>query len=394
MRHVGGQGPAARGGSGLSEYQYYEFQAVDRRLTEKEMAELRTVSTRGRITPTSFVNEYSWGDFKGDEDAWMEKYFDAFLYLANWGTHVLKLRLPERLLDAQTAQQYCTGEHAWVREGNEAVILTFVSEAEGGDWVEGDGHLSSLISVRAELARGDLRGLYLGWLLCAQIGDLDDDELEPAVPLGLGQLSASLEGLVEFLRIDADLVRVAASGSRPAAAPMKARDVSAWLAKLPSAEKDALLARVVAGDAAVGSELAQRMGRENGHRQGSANAAPQRRSVAELLREAERATREGRRIAAERAAEVKAGRERQAAAARARHLDELAGRQANAWRQVDELISTRQPKRYDEAVALLVDLRDLASRTDGSDFWQRLGVLRAQQERKPTLIDRLDKAGL
>ena len=221
------------GRSGLSEYQYYEFQAVDRRLTEKEMAELRSVSTRGRITPTSFVNEYSWADFKGDEDAWMEKYFDAFLYLANWGTHVLKLRLPGRLLDATTAQQYCAGEHAWVREGREAVILTFLSEAEGDDWVEGDGHLSSLISVRAELARGDLRGLYLGWLLCAQSGDLDDDELEPAVPPGLAQLSASLEGLVEFLRIDPDLVRVAASGSRPAAAPMKPRDVSAWLAKLP-----------------------------------------------------------------------------------------------------------------------------------------------------------------
>ena len=43
----------------------------------------------------------------------------------------------------------------------------------------------------------------------------------------------TLEGLVEFLRIDPDLVRVAASGSRPAAAPMKPRDVSAWLAKLP-----------------------------------------------------------------------------------------------------------------------------------------------------------------
>jgi hypothetical protein len=46
------------------------------------------------------------------------------------------------------------------------VILTFASEdEEGGDWVEGDGHLSSLISVRAELGRGDLRALYLGWLL-------------------------------------------------------------------------------------------------------------------------------------------------------------------------------------------------------------------------------------
>ena len=68
----------------MSEYQYFEFQAIDRPLTVDEMSELRSYSTRARITPTSFVNEYSWGDFKGDEDAWMEKYFDAFLYLANW----------------------------------------------------------------------------------------------------------------------------------------------------------------------------------------------------------------------------------------------------------------------------------------------------------------------
>ena len=58
----------------MSEYQYYEFQAIDRPLTEKEMRELRSYSTRARITPTSFVNDYSWGSFKGNKDAWMEKY--------------------------------------------------------------------------------------------------------------------------------------------------------------------------------------------------------------------------------------------------------------------------------------------------------------------------------
>jgi hypothetical protein len=42
----------------LSEYQYYEFQAIDRPLTDKEMGVLRACSTRARITPTSFVNDY------------------------------------------------------------------------------------------------------------------------------------------------------------------------------------------------------------------------------------------------------------------------------------------------------------------------------------------------
>lgn len=49
----------------MSEYQYYEFQAVDRQLSDKEMEELRSFSTRAEITPHSFTNDYSWGSFSG-----------------------------------------------------------------------------------------------------------------------------------------------------------------------------------------------------------------------------------------------------------------------------------------------------------------------------------------
>ena len=198
----------------MSEYQYYEFQAIDRPLDKKEMATLRTYSTRARITATSFVNDYSWGDFKGNADAWMEQYFDAFLYLANWGTRILKLRLPVGLLDAKTARLYARGEHAVARVKNGNVIISLHSENEDGDdSAESEGWLASLISVRAELARGDLRALYLGWLLCAQCADLDPEELSPPVPAGLAKLSASLTSLVEFLCIDMDLVHVAAKRS-------------------------------------------------------------------------------------------------------------------------------------------------------------------------------------
>ena len=66
----------------MSEYQYYEFQAIDRPPTREEMDELRVLSTRAEITATSFTNTYNWGDFKGDPDALMRDYFDAFLYVA------------------------------------------------------------------------------------------------------------------------------------------------------------------------------------------------------------------------------------------------------------------------------------------------------------------------
>ena len=35
----------------MSEYQYYEFQAIDRPLTKPEMAELRALTSRATITP-------------------------------------------------------------------------------------------------------------------------------------------------------------------------------------------------------------------------------------------------------------------------------------------------------------------------------------------------------
>jgi hypothetical protein len=251
----------------MSEYQYYEFQAIDRPLTDKQMEELRSYSTRATITRTSFVNDYSWGSFKGDEDAWMEKYFDAFLYLANWGTHVLKLRLPARLLDLKTAQEYCVGDSAYAWEKNANVILSFTSEEEeGGEWVEGEGHLSSFISVRAELARGDLRVLYLGWLLCAQSGELDDEDVEPPVPPGLGKLSASLDSFADFLRIDEDLIHAAAGAS---AALEEVRpsheEVRAWVAGLGAEEKNDILAKLIVDeDLTLATELLHRFLKRHG----------------------------------------------------------------------------------------------------------------------------------
>ena len=49
----------------MSEYQYFEFAAIDRPLTDGEMAALRAVSTRAAITPSGFVNHYEWGWAEG-----------------------------------------------------------------------------------------------------------------------------------------------------------------------------------------------------------------------------------------------------------------------------------------------------------------------------------------
>jgi hypothetical protein len=79
----------------VSEYQYYEFVALDRPLTPAEMAELRSISTRAQITPTRFFNEYHWGDLKADPAELLARYFDVHVYFANWGSRRLMFRLPK-----------------------------------------------------------------------------------------------------------------------------------------------------------------------------------------------------------------------------------------------------------------------------------------------------------
>jgi len=379
----------------MSEYQYYEFLAIDRPLTAAEMRVLRSYSTRAVITPTSFTNHYNWGDFKGNPDKWVEKYFDAFLYLANWGTHILKLRFPSELLSLETAREYCQTDFvsAWEKDGK--LIVSFESQDEDGDWEEdGVGLLSSMVSVRSEIIDGDLRALYLGWLLDAQNEELEEDDLEPPVPPNLKELSPSLESLANFLRIDAHLLAAAASASPTVEKPKEDNKAfDKWIATLDAREKDAMLASLMRGEADyLGRELLTRFQRET-HPASSgvsaADAAP-RRTVSQLLAGAD----EFRRIAEKHKAEAKARRERAAAEARNRYLDDLAGRTPQTWAEIESLIATKLPKNYDEAMKLLKDLKDLADRQGSSDFQLRIAALRAAHARKSALMDRLRKLGL
>jgi hypothetical protein len=197
----------------MSEYQFYEFAAVDKPLNEKDMQALRKLSSRAQITPSSFVNEYNWGDFKGNPLKLVEKYFDAFLYVANWGTRWMMLKAPRNLVDVDLVKKYCLGDSAVVHEKGDHLIFEFTSETDDYEWEEGEGWLSSMILLRADILNGDYRLLYLAWLFCVQLEEMEDDELEPPVPPNLADLNAPLKTFVDFMRIDTDLVAVASEYS-------------------------------------------------------------------------------------------------------------------------------------------------------------------------------------
>ena len=388
----------------MSEYQYYEFLALDRPLSDAELAEVRMLSTRAEISRTRFVNEYQWGDFRGNPAALMDHWYDAHLYFANWGTRILMLRLPSAVLDVSTAHRYCDGDGAIVRRSGKNVVLEWRSEDEDADeyWVDGnEGPLAALVGVRAELAAGDLRPLYLGWLaaLGANRYGLDPEAgdaavLEPRVPPGLNRLTGSQRALADFLRVDADLLDAAAEESTAFGEAADDEDdvlVDRWIKGLSARQKDEALRRLLRRDRDphVRTEMLRAV-RPRGIEPG-----PGTRTVFSLLQAgAERAQARERERQRELVQE-RARREEDARRGRERRLDALAERGERPWAEVNALIAMKTARHYDEAVALLADLEALSRRGgDPSAFATRLAELRSAHQRKPSLIERLDRAGL
>lgn len=382
----------------MSEYQYYEFLALNKPLTDGQRAELRKLSSRAEITATRFVNEYNYGDFRGNPEKLMERYFDAFCYLANWGTRWLMYRFPHALLDAETARKYCHADAASVIVTDDHVIISlYLNRDPDSDWAEGGGQLGTMVQARSDLAAGDLRLLYLAWLLSVQWSDEDDedneDEIEPPVPAGLGNLSAPLQAIADFLEIDEDLIAVAAGASPPAEEPSN-DGLAEWIASLPVTEKDSFLTTVADGEGGLVQAMLLRRFRADAA--GPASHSSPGRTAAELLKAAKTRAKERKKAEEQRRREAQARKAAAKAAAYAKRLDDLTATGEAAWKQVDDMIATKKTSEYDQAVALLRDLRALAERQGEAEtaaFRKRMLDLRAQYPARPGLQGRLDGAG-
>lgn len=377
------------------EYQYYDFRAIDRALAKSEMAALRAISTRAVITSTSFTNHYEWGDLKADPLELLERYFDAFLYVANWGDREFYLRLPLELADHEAFKAMRLGDAAHVRKAGNHLIVGFSAEVELDDYDDGTGWMGSLAALRSDLLLGDHRCLYLGWLLCAQYEEFAEDDMEPFVPPGLDELSAPLRSLIEFLGIDEDLVEVAALASSPFSTNRSRKKLDSWIRSLPEKEKDDLLVSAVSDPGERWKvDLLRRVERQTA-RTSSESAKVPRRTVADLLEAARsRAEERSRRLDAQRAKEA-ARRKAKEEAERVQYLDQLAKREAETWNKVAAHILKRQPSQYEIAVALLTDLRDLATRQGRTpEFRATLESLRRRHAAKASFLRRLAKANL
>jgi len=366
----------------MSEYQYYEFQAIDRPLDQAAQQALRAISSRARITPTSFTNHYEWGDLKADPRDLVVRWFDLHLYLANWGSRRLIMRLPKRLLNRKDIDPFLC-QIDWVEiitSGDSLVFDMSRYELEPDDYSEdGAGWLAALAPLRSDVLAGDFRLFYLLWLAAVEDGVVADDEIE--LMQGIGPLTGALEAFANFFVIDPDLVQAAAELEADEAAMS---DLRRDLARMSERDKTELLLRLADGEAHVGAELKKRLRRQNQGVSASRRTAGTLRARAQAIAAA-RAHALAERLEAERRRQAKEEEE-----ARRVRLDALRQRGASVWREIEEEIERRNASGYDRAASLLADLQTLAAeQNDRQDFDSRLASIRARHERKGKFIERL-----
>lgn len=379
----------------MSEYQYYEFRAIDRPLTDREMQELHALSTRAAITRTSFSNYYTFGDLKANPRDLLVKYFDAFLYFANWLYLEVAFRYPKDAVAVKALRRYASGHTLDVRTTARDIVVAISIESDGESFDtadDGSGWLSSLLALRADIASGDERTLYLAWLLDVQCGVIDDDAIEPAPPDGLGTLSPALESLADIVGLDRDLLAVAAEGAPRPARSLSVRDVERWLRGLAPAEHVTLLSRVARGDGRVSAELMRRF---RHHAPRPATAWPLR-TAGELRAGAEAIATKRRQVARERGDLQRAKREGEERAARQRYLTRPgeAGTSGVAADRRTRRHETSSRLRRRGAAPLGPVRHESADRRRETLFTQRIAALREAHAKKSTLLTRLTKAGL
>ena len=378
----------------MSEYQYYEFQAIDRPLSDADRQALRELSTRARITATSFTNEYHWGDLKADPVRLMERWFDLHLYLANWGTRRLMIRLPQRLVARSWLARFlrgADGDMVRVRESGENLIVDIHNDDDEPHYSYEEDNtdcLAAIAPLRADVLAGDWRMFYLLWLTAVESGRLNDGATEP-LP-GIGPLTGALKAFADFFGIDADLVQAAAESPLHAGGgDLSEAEVRVLVAAIPDPEKTALLCRLVAGDPHIAAELGRKV-RDAAATAGDADAS--HRTVADLRA---RAAEIRKQAEAAEAARIEAERQRRARAAeqeRRARLVAVRRQGAAVWGEIETEVEKRHAAGYDRALALLIDLRALAQEDAALEaFSDRVRSLRDRHSRKSRFIERLQQ---
>ncbi|CAA6809066.1 MAG: Unknown protein [uncultured Thiotrichaceae bacterium] len=387
----------------MSEYQYYDFRAIDQSLTPSQMDELSRLSSRAQITSRRAEFVYNYGDFRGNPEKLVEDMFDIMLYVANWGARRLILRLPASLFDVSQCRDFFISEEIdHSRKGGQIILdLNFNEEDGGGEWIHGEEWLEDLLPLRDELLRGDFRILYLAWFKAAEKAlcndEIEPETPEPLVPPGLQALSAAQQRFAALLEIDRIDIQALAENSPPLS-EQAAFKPEEWLALLPEHEKTDYLLRLSRGEDKLELHLNRRLkmfwqqaNADSEHEQvTTVTPLPERRSIQQLLDACQACRYAVEKEAARKTDIATQHKNRIAAQKRDIYLQQLSERKNAVWAEVGRLIGQGLAKSYDQAVSHLYDLHELAVKEDDLEqFTPEFQALVDKYQRRRTFIDRL-----
>src|SRR5947209_626491 len=371
----------------MSEYQRYEFMTIDRPLTRAQLDAVNDLSSHIEASSTHALIEYHWEYFKHDPIKLLHEFFDGFLYWANWGSPELALRFPHGILPADLINGYDLDDFVTFTQHPDYDILDIhFGEMEGPDeWIEYE--LGSLISIRDELMEGDLRALYIVWLAGQHMmGGYDEEEDEeedyeisvPPVPPAFGTLTAAQEALAELLQVPEELLVAAARHSK-AAVSSTGDNITAWVKLLPPDRSNDYLVRLARNEPGLSRLLVKELRELSPDKTTVRPSTGERVTYATLLAESK---------------DIKAQLERekreQEQMARRRHLQDIHDHQDDYWQQVEQAVIRGTGTGYDEALQLLIELRDAADQfKETQEFQERFPAWVRPHLRRPAFVKRL-----
>lgn len=188
----------------MSGFEYYEFQTVDKPLSSGAVQEVRKLSSRARVSSTRAQFVYNFGSFKGKPKEVLGLYFDAMLYVSNFGTKQLCFKLPRDLVDLPALQAYEAKYSVDIEVGNDFIVvdMSLNDEEGGGEWIEEEdvnSLLSELLPIRRALMLGDYRALFLANLANFKVED--PRLISLPVPPNLQNLDSSLIAFSKFFEL-------------------------------------------------------------------------------------------------------------------------------------------------------------------------------------------------
>ncbi|NJO02413.1 MAG: hypothetical protein HC880_12655 [Bacteroidia bacterium] len=253
----------------MAEYQYYDFYSLDRPLNKEEISQIKDLSSRAKVNPQRATFAYHYGDFKSDEVDVLNKHFDMMLYIANWGTRRLLIKVPKALVPKESLKAYeCDVWSAFenslkIQSVGTNLVIDIIYHEESEYWVEGEGMLDDMLPLRAQILESDYRVLYLTWLhLMAQMSpqemETDKEILEPPLPPNLKRLDPALKSFAHFMQIPFDLINAAAENS-PNQDSIPLKDLAEYIPELSNEEKNQYLAQLLADKTKARQSLRQRL---------------------------------------------------------------------------------------------------------------------------------------